>query len=195
MEQRRARAWLAADRVLGLVALLGPGPVSRGTAFRRRTVGYLSPEGAMTTAGWWRLSFLARQGVGPTEWYRQRRLSEGRIARHLKVVRKACLALMEEGCVPLGVEYSATAVVLGKMNHRYRPDALLVDPQGRLIWLEVMLRPLARLSEGAAIKYRLMDRDVFPLVADQIEAPVRYILRLPSGVETKEYRPLRVRPF
>jgi len=192
LERERAARWLRADPSLGRVLLLGPLPVARGrwgTSLRHAS-GYLDADGGLSMAGWWRLAFLARQGVGPTECYRQRRLRDKKVRRHLRLVQKICLRLMrDEGCIPLGVEFSAVEWVI-KRETGVRADALLVGASGQLIWVEVMRRELRRSSGGQALKYRLLESTHLPYVADRLRRPVEYVLQVPSGTTTKEIRPL-----
>jgi hypothetical protein len=193
LEAARAERWAVADKALAEVLLLGPRPVRHDLSRlgARHRDGYIDDDGGLTIAGWWRLAFLAGQGVGPTECFRQERLRVPRVRRHLRLVQALCLAEMaEHGSIPLGAEYSATGIILGSSFHGVRADALLRDPDGSLVWVEVMRRELRRASGNALLKYKLLETDVLPQVADRLRRRVRFVLRLPSGTVRKEFRPL-----
>lgn len=196
MEAQRALQWLAADVALGRTLVLGPGPVAANTtAGARRAGGFLRADGTLTMAGWWRLAFGAQQGIGSIECYRQERLAEPRIRRHLRMVQRLTEELMEQqNCVPLGSEYSATSIIVGRSFYNYRPDALLRGEDGELIWLEVMRRPIKRehrnLRFSGSRKYELLPTDVLPQLADRLERPVRYVLQLPDGTTQRVFRPM-----
>jgi hypothetical protein len=148
-EHARAQRWLAADRTLGLVCLLGALPQHlHHSVARRRAAGYVDQLGAMTAAGWWRLCYLSGCGRGWTERRRARLLrrcrdqvvdATGRRVRrpgaprfapkHLTLVQRRVLEYMEAGQVPLGVEYSLLSALVYQLTQR-RPDALLVAPEG-----------------------------------------------------------------
>jgi hypothetical protein len=197
MEARRSSIWLAADLSLGKTLLLGPGPVGlhSGTPSNRRASGFLADDGGLTMAGWWRLAFQARQGIGPIECDRQKRLRWPRIRRHTRLVQRLCMEMMEtEKCVPLGVELSATGIKIGRLFEGVRSDALLRGEDGELIWVEVMRREIKRehryvTFSPAERKYELLETTVLPRLADVLERPVRYVLQLPGRTIRKTFRP------
>jgi hypothetical protein len=111
------------------------------------------------------------------------------------MVQRLTEELMEQqNCVPLGSEYSATSIIVGRSFYNYRPDALLRGEDGELIWLEVMRRPIKRehrnLRFSGSRKYELLPTDVLPQLADRLERPVRYVLQLPDGTTQRVFRPM-----
>jgi len=145
LEVAHAQGWLDADPALGLIALCGPVSVERqGTIRRRRQAGYLDDGYQLTRAGWWRLAFLAGQGVGEVERYRARRLFRAGKTTHLRKVQRLVLGYRQQGGIPLGVEISLTAQALGTWLGIGRPDALvwLDEPAPTLVWIEVESRAL-----------------------------------------------------
>lgn len=213
VEVERARRWLDADPVLGRVCLLGPLSFrTYRTVQLRRDEGYLSHRFAMTAAGWWRLAYLAGQGVGGVERRRarvlgratpsrRRELAHGRnpsaaatsaptpmfSPRHLLLTQRLCLEYMRQGATPVGVEVSALGTAI-QVETGFRPDALLVQRDGTLVWLEVNLRPASRLAREYH-KYRYIERRHARDVCLRLGRPV--LLHLTFGRSTRRiiYRP------
>jgi hypothetical protein len=217
IETTVAQGWLAADSVLGMSVLLGRLYPELGvigpTLKRRRSGGYLDEEYALTAAGWWRLAYLAEQGVGEVEARRWRWLQQtaGRIDartgklgryRHLQMTQRLAVKLMEErGLVPLGVEYSATAKLIAlKSPHQMKADVLMVDPKdGHLIWGEVLRRYERELSwrsersgfmdRQPGLRYQRMREQLLPWLATALGQAVELILREPNGVTSTLFPP------
>lgn len=213
VEVERARAWLDADPVLGRVCLLGPLSFrTYRTVQLRREQGYLTHRFALTAAGWWRLAYLAEQGVGGVERRRARLLGratpgrrrelarggdESAVAtsapapmfspRHLLLTQRLCLEYMRHGATPLGVEVSALGTAI-QVETGYRPDALLVQRDGTVVWVEVNLRPASRLAREYH-KYRFIERRHARDVCLRLGRPV--VLHLTFGRSTRRisYRP------
>ena len=211
-EHARARRWLSADRTLGLVCLLGALPQHlHHSVARRRGAGYVDRLGAMTAAGWWRLCYLSGCGRGWTERRRARLLrgcrdqgvdATGRRVRrpgtprfapkHLTLVQRRVLQHMEGGQVPLGVEYSLLGALIHQLTER-RSDALLVAPDGHLVWLEVMRRPVARRSHAEREWQHL--RRAIGLSSVRTRRRVELVVYEPKDVVTRwEYEHRRVGP-
>jgi hypothetical protein len=158
LEVAHAQGWLDADPALGLIALCGPVSVERqGTIRRRRQAGYLDDGYQLTRAGWWRLAFLAGQGVGEVERYRARRLFRAGKTTHLRKVQRLVLGYRQRGGIPLGVEISLTAQALATWLGIGRPDALvwLDEPAPTLVWIEVESRSL---KWAGSVKQRKFDQ-------------------------------------
>jgi hypothetical protein len=216
-ETEMAQGWLRADQVLGMSVLLGRLYPELGeietTLKRRRSGGYLDEEYAFTTAGWWRMAYLAGQGVGEVEARRWRWLQQtaGRIDartgklgryRHLQMTQSLAVKLMmERGLVPLGVEYSATAKLIAlKSPHEMKADVLLVDPSdGHLVWGEVLRRyerELSWRSERAGFmrrqpgdRYKRMRAELLPWLASALGQEVELVLREPNGITSTLFAP------
>jgi hypothetical protein len=218
VEVERARRWLAGDAVLGRVCLLGPLSFRTYRAVQlRRDAGFLNDHFGLTLAGWWRLAYLAGQGVGRIE--RRRALvlgratpryrrqahrampaggngatqesAEGRAgafsARHLLLTQRACLDYMRAGATPLGIEFSALGdAIQGETG--YRPDALLVQPDGTMVWVEVNLRPASRLARDYH-KYRYIERRHARDVCLRLGRPVVLHLAFGRAIRRIHYRP------
>jgi len=213
LEHERAVRWLEADWTLGLVCLLGALPEHlHPSGARRRAAGYLDHVSALTPAGWWRLCHLAGQGRGWTERGRARLLRScrdrvvdvgGQLVRrpgaprfapkHLTLVQRRVLEYMDTGHVPLGVEYSLLGAVTRRLVGR-RSDALLIAPDGHIVWLEVMRRPLTRGSRPLALAWQELAQAIGMLSA-RTRRRVELVVYEPRGVCTRrEYEHRRVAP-
>jgi hypothetical protein len=142
-----------------------------------RENGELDENGALTKLGWWRLTTTASMGIGKAEHYRANRLHpDNRTWYHMRQIQLfAVNKWRREGWLPVGVEYSEFAWELRRLAHRYRPDALLVTPEGELVWFEYMRRSLLRISASNAYKYRDLVHDYLPFLARLIHRPVRFV--------------------
>jgi hypothetical protein len=218
VEVERARRWLAADPVLGRVCLLGPLSFRTYRAVQlRRDAGFLGDAFGLTVAGWWRLAYLAAQGVGGIERRRARALGratpryrrEARrttrsvgsgaarctaappaaafSARHLLLTQRVCMDYMRSGATPLGVEFSALGDAI-QAETGYRPDALLVQPDGAMVWVEVNLRPASRLARDYH-KYRFIERRHARDVCLRLGRPVLLHLTFGRATRRVHYRP------
>ena len=204
IELARAKRWIAADPVLGTIALMGPINSRRWQSVKSRQVeGYMNEYNCLTLAGWWKLAYLAEQGVGWVERQRARTLVIGSHLRqqelkvrrreqgrpstragatfrpvHLRHVQDLCFELMKAGATPLGVEWSGLALAIQRwgqgFGQGYRPDALLVDEDGSLIWLEYNRRPISRSNKAQVLKYQRLEKDLL-LIAARVKRVVRYI--------------------
>jgi hypothetical protein len=176
-EARHSARWLGVRRDLGLVAVLGPLSDRQASSVTNgQAEGFIGDDGGLTQAGWWRLAYSAEQGVGPVELRRAAQLTAipHHHRRHLTITQRLCLEFMEAGCVPLGVEYSVTAEVIADiMPQPWRADALLIDRDGALVWLEVMRRHPSRLGERSAAKYASLEATYLPTLAEVMQRPVR----------------------
>jgi hypothetical protein len=218
VEVERARQWLAGDGVLGRVCLLGPLSFRTHRAVQlRRDAGFLNDHFGLTVAGWWRLAYLAGQGVGRIERRRARVLGRATprcrrqahraappggngtaqdaaaartsafSARHLLLTQRACLDYMRAGATPLGIEFSALGdAIQGETG--YRPDALLVQPDGTMVWVEVNLRPASRLARDYH-KYRYIERRHARDVCLRLGRPVVLHLAFGRTIRRIHYRP------
>ena len=217
MEAAQARGWLEADLALGLSVLLGRLYPELGeietTLKRRRKAGYLEEDYGLNAAGWWRLAYLAKQGVGEVENRRWRWLQQtasrvdartGRLGRyrHLQLTQRLAVRLMEErGLVPLGVEYSATAKLISRKSpHEMKADVLMWDPtKERLVWGEVLRRHERELSwrseRGGFMRrqpgdrYKRMREEVLPWLAASLEKEVELVLQEPGKVTSTLFEP------
>jgi len=176
-EAEHALRWLRVRRDLGLVALLGPLTHRLATCVMKgRADGSIGQDGLLTRAGWWRLAYGGGQGVGPVELRRAARLGAmvASRRRHLRITQRICLRLMAAGAVPLGAEETVSGEVIAQvMPQRWRSDALLLDADGALVWVEVMLRAPNRLGERSAPKYAVLERTFLPTLAEVLQRPVR----------------------
>lgn len=216
-----AAGWIKGDKVLGLSVLLGRLYAELGemesTLKRRRAGGYLDDDYSLNEAGWWRLAYLAAQGVGEVESRRWRWLQQiagridrrtGRLGRyrHLQLTQSLAVRLLEErGAIPLGVEYSASGKLIAKKSpHAMKADVLMVDAKdGHLIWGEILRRPEKELSwrseRGGFMtrqpgdRYKRMREDVLPWLASALEQEVELVLQEPSGTTTTLYLPEKAR--
>jgi len=122
LEVQRCRRWIEADQHLGAVALCGPASwrVYKDVRYER-DAGYLGARNEMTAAGWWRLAYLAGQGVGLMDRRREQHLRRLTTAPrpgepkdawqqrrpHLRGVQRMVFERMaREEVIPLGIEFS-----------------------------------------------------------------------------------------
>jgi hypothetical protein len=188
LEARRCMRWLAADENLGVAAICGPLSWRVYKDVRReRAGGYLGTRNEITPAGWWKLAYLAGQGVGPMDRRRQKYL--GRLTAavkpgqpktvwqqrrpHLRAVQRMVFGRMaREDVVPLGIEFSSMHNYIYQ-QHRLRPDALLfgLNPQ-RLIYVEY-LRKLGerQLSKSGQSRFDRM-RETLKVLSGALEVDV-----------------------
>lgn len=183
LEIRRAHNWILAEPLLGLTCLMGP--LNRrvfvnAPALRLR--GDLNRDGSLSKLGWWRLAATSRQGVGRAERVRATHLIPGnRTWYHTRRIQGFMLQQWRNcGWLPLAVEYSEFSWELRRLAHVYRPDGLMVTPQGELVWYEYMRRPLRRINAIEAIKYIDLEKDYLPHLSMTIERPVRFVYQGPD---------------
>lgn len=191
-ELKRAKAWLSADEKLGMVCLLGPLPMigHHGWLWKERERNLLLDGGRLSEDGCWKLTFLSKQGFGMTEKLRDRNLANTKNKKHLKIIQNICLNYYKNGeAIPLGVEYTSFGFYTAQIFHNYRADALLVDLDGNLIWLEVMRRELSRLSGNQRRKYELIGHDFLQPLCDYLNLPIRYVMKTPSGINERKFYP------
>ena len=217
VETEVAQGWLGADLVLGMSVLLGRVYPELGeietTLKRRQEGGYLDEDNSLNAAGWWRLAYMARQGVGEVEARRWRWLQQtamrvdartGRLGRyrHLQMTQSLAVKLMKErGLVPLGVEYSATAKLIAKKApHEMKADVLMVDPtDGHLVWGEVLRRHERELSwrteRGGFMRrqpgdrYKRMREVVLPWLAAVLGEDVELVMQEPGSITSTRFVP------
>ncbi|MHB1525026.1 MAG: hypothetical protein ACYCZN_01880 [Candidatus Dormibacteria bacterium] len=192
LEIRHARRWLKADPALATVALLGAVSVAsaHSAVHRSREAGYLNDQYWLKRAGWWRLAFLAGQGVGEVERYRARRLFRAGKSTHLRKVQRLVLGYMRSGGIPLGVEISLTAQALGTWLGIGRPDALVWMKESKtLVWIEVESRALKWASPSKQRKFHNL-RTALREVAGTLGIDVEMCIQQVSSVyrETIEGR-------
>ncbi len=190
LELEHAKGWLRADRALGTIALCGPVPVERaGTIRRRRAEGLLDEGYWLKRAGWWRLAFEARQGVGEVERYRARRLFRAGKRTHLRRVQRLVRAYMDQGGVPLGVEISLTGQALATWLGVGRPDALvwLQEPRPTLVWIEVETRAIKWARASKLRKYDQL-RSTLTQLAGALGVDVELCLQEVGNVTRERFR-------
>lgn len=200
LEVEHACNWLAADEALGLRLLLGPVPrrLYDNQTQKRRLTGYLDDHLFPTHAGWWRLSYGARQAIGAGDRRRQmllRRMARHRADlpegadprglrnKHLRATQAITMQMYrEEKLYPIGVEMSPLADLIGR-TYRIRADALMADRSGsRLVWVEVVRRPLRHMPLGRQQNYA-RKRDLMAEIGQIFKVDMEWRMYAPETTE------------